>query len=112
MQKPNQGRDACPILLRRQQVPKKYESLESFHANAKITWRDIHIGQPVNVLGRSLLVYDCDGYTRKYYKENLGYTDNELKATIVKTDSGDKQVERVSFFKCRIFVSHFTFAIE
>jgi hypothetical protein len=36
-----------------------------------LTAYDIKIGQPINLYGRSIYLYNCDDYTREFY-EKLG----------------------------------------
>ena len=31
---------------------------------------DFEIGQTVDIAGRPILIHDCDGFTKKYFKEN------------------------------------------
>ncbi|KAJ3220241.1 EF-hand domain-containing protein 1 [Dinochytrium kinnereticum] len=72
VQKPNNGRDPFPILLRKQQLPKSFNELSDVNDTTKYTWRDFRIGGVVNVLGRAFLIRDCDEYTKKFYEEKLG----------------------------------------
>lgn len=72
--KPNNGRDPFPILLRKQQLPKSLDADES----DKYTWRDLRMGSVINVLGRPILIRDCDEYTREYYRDNLNLSEQEL----------------------------------
>ena len=55
VQKPNSGRDPFPILLRRQTLPKVYRGLSDAEGE-KYTWKDLRIGECVNVLGRPFLL--------------------------------------------------------
>jgi hypothetical protein len=57
VQKPNNGRDPFPILLRRQQLPKQFHELSDVFESEKYTWKDLKIGQCINVLGRPFLMY-------------------------------------------------------
>lgn len=78
VQKPNNGRDPFPILLRRQRLPKSFNDLKDVHDTTKYTWKDLRIGGVINVLGRKFLIRDCDDYTKQYYAQNLGIPKNEM----------------------------------
>ncbi|KAJ3319960.1 EF-hand domain-containing protein 1 [Boothiomyces sp. JEL0866] len=69
VQKPNNGRDPFPILLRRQPLPKVFKELSDVYESEIYTWKDLHIGACINVLGRPFLIRDCDDYTRRFYKD-------------------------------------------
>lgn len=55
VQKPNNGRDPFPILLRRQCLPKVFRDLADYETE-KYTWRDLKIGECINVLNRPFLM--------------------------------------------------------
>ena len=57
VQKPNNGRDPFPILLRRQQLPKSVHNLSDLSEGPKYTWKDLRIGACIDVLGRPFLLY-------------------------------------------------------
>lgn len=57
VQKPNNGRDPFPILLRRQSLPKGFQELSDVFESEKYTWKDLKIGACINVLGRPFLMY-------------------------------------------------------
>ena len=56
VQKPNNGRDPFPILLRRQQLPKSFGGSNELHDTAKYTWVDFGVGSVIDVLGRKFLM--------------------------------------------------------
>ncbi|KAI8803222.1 hypothetical protein BJ742DRAFT_857699 [Cladochytrium replicatum] len=83
IQKPNNGRDPFPILLRRQQLPKAFIDLPAINDTAKYTWKDFRIGSVINVLGRKFLIRDCDEYTATFYEERLGLNMKDIKRDAV-----------------------------
>ena len=65
--KNNDGRDAFPKLLKRSKLPKSGKpAIDSDY----YTWKDLAIGQSVNVFGRMMLIAKCDAFTRQYYASN------------------------------------------
>ncbi|KAJ3166475.1 EF-hand domain-containing protein 1 [Geranomyces variabilis] len=78
VQKPNNGRDPFPILLRRQQLPKAFHELSDVNDASKYTWKDFRVGGVINILGRPFLIRDCDDYTRNFYSEHLHLAPNEM----------------------------------
>ncbi|KAJ3020680.1 EF-hand domain-containing protein 1 [Thoreauomyces humboldtii] len=72
VQKPNNGRDPFPILLRRQQLPKAFHELTDVNDASKYTWKDFKVGGIINILGRPFLIRDCDDSTRAFYSAHLG----------------------------------------
>lgn len=39
------------------------------------TAKDFIVGKPLTMLGRTFFIYDCDPFTRQYYKEKFGISD-------------------------------------
>jgi len=60
------GSDSFPKLLKRSKLPKNRNVSES----DCYTWKDLAIGQTVNVFGRSMLIARSDAFTRQYYLSN------------------------------------------
>ncbi|KAJ3096418.1 EF-hand domain-containing protein 1 [Phlyctochytrium planicorne] len=79
VQKPNNGRDPFPILLRKQRLPKSFNELSDVNDTTKYTWRDFRIGGVINVLGRNFLIRDCDEYTKKFYEEKVGVNPESMR---------------------------------
>nr|XP_015194526.1 PREDICTED: EF-hand domain-containing protein 1 [Lepisosteus oculatus] len=83
---PNNGRDPFPVLLRRQRLPKQTRtSGDSFPTSVLeisdkeveeyLSPKDFRVGETITIMGRRFLLYNCDEFTRSYYKEHLGVTD-------------------------------------
>jgi hypothetical protein len=73
---PNNGKIAFPMLLKRKKLAKQpllthYPGM-SLRTEEFYGPQDLTIGQRVHVFGRDCLIYDCDDFTREWYKEVLG----------------------------------------
>lgn len=92
VQKPNNGRDPFPILLRKQKLPKTFNGVSDTifnHDNATYTWKDMRIGSVISVLGRNFLIRDCDDYTKRFYNENAAIPLESM--TSIPVDHGNHQ---------------------
>ncbi|KAH0785038.1 EF-hand domain-containing family member C2 isoform X2 [Histomonas meleagridis] len=81
--KSNDGRDPFPVFVRRSQVPKEVLPLSEndprfLSADHYYRPLDLKIGYTINILNRPMFIYDCDPYTRNWYKQNYGFTDKEM----------------------------------
>nr|CDS31427.1 EF hand domain containing protein 1 [Hymenolepis microstoma] len=85
---PNDGRDPCPTLIRRHKIPKDRDDIpETFPAvcmelsdkEVKDFYgpNDLMVGNTIVIYGRAFLLYDCDDFTRAWYKMNVGINDFE-----------------------------------
>ena len=78
----NDGRDPFPLLVSRARLPKGGHSPSAgFRRTSKLSfysWTDLRIGSFVSVYGREMLLFDCDDFTRAWYKEYLQLEDGEL----------------------------------
>jgi hypothetical protein len=79
----NDGRDPFPSFVRRSQVPKEVLPLSEndprfLSADHYYRPQDFKIGQSIDILNRTMYLYDCDQFTRKWYIENFGYTTDEM----------------------------------
>lgn len=82
----NDGRDPFPLLMNRQRMPKVLvENAKNFPQcvleisdQEVLEWytaKDFIVGKPLTMLGRTFFIYDCDPFTRQYYKEKFGISD-------------------------------------
>lgn len=66
---PNDGRDPCPLLLKRQPLPKTFVDLSDLKEGECYGWKDIRMGTVINVLNRRFIVFDCDAFTKNHYSQ-------------------------------------------
>ncbi|XP_016065312.1 PREDICTED: EF-hand domain-containing protein 1 isoform X1 [Miniopterus natalensis] len=82
----NDGRDPFPLLMNRQHMPKVLvENAKNFPQcvleisdQEVLEWytaKDFIVGKPLTILGRTFFIYDCDPFTRQYFKEKFGISD-------------------------------------
>ncbi|XP_055986595.1 EF-hand domain-containing protein 1 [Sorex fumeus] len=82
----NDGRDPFPLLMNRQRIPKTLvdngnnfpQCVLEISDQEVLEWytaKDFIVGKTVTILGRTFFLYDCDAFTRRYYKEQLGMPD-------------------------------------
>ncbi|XP_030765357.1 EF-hand domain-containing protein 1-like [Sitophilus oryzae] len=83
VQQENSGRDPYPLLLRKIKLPKiytdtpvTYPSIYLEKTENEVTEyyqpKDFLVGDTIFVLGRDMMLYDCDKFTRDYFKNALG----------------------------------------
>jgi len=86
VRKDNDGQDPFPSIIGRQKIPKDRSNVKSsFPAIALelsneeikewITPADLKIGNTVVLYNRRFLLYDCDEFTKRYYRHSYGMTD-------------------------------------
>ncbi|XP_059469318.1 EF-hand domain-containing protein 1-like [Neocloeon triangulifer] len=71
----NDGHYKYPNLLARQLLPRGGllpADLPSFREMDCYIAEDLQVGSEIEVLGRRLLLFDCDGFTRDYYAARIG----------------------------------------
>ena len=71
----NEGRDPYPKLVKKSKIPKKFVGIASMGVSVDdvsdfsyIRDSDLVVGQHVEVYGRQLFLYDCDVFTRDFYR--------------------------------------------
>ncbi|CEL92256.1 unnamed protein product [Vitrella brassicaformis CCMP3155] len=74
----NSGRDPFPVFLRRQKLTKNPEvkACPGLMENAPKPYRthDMMVGGEISVYNRRFHLYDCDDFTRQFYKDYLNIT--------------------------------------
>ncbi|GFR26025.1 EF-hand domain-containing protein 1 [Trichonephila clavata] len=83
----NCGREPCKVLIRKQKIPlDRNELSESFPktyleiADGDLRFfkpQDLMTGKDIVILGKKIFLYDCDEFTRHYYKMHFGVEDME-----------------------------------
>lgn len=82
--KPNDGKDPTSMLLKRRKIEKNWKELPSNYPSISIekgdeevteyySPSDLKIGQTIFIYGRNFFLYDCDKFTRNYYKGMLNF---------------------------------------
>ncbi|XP_024522463.1 EF-hand domain-containing protein 1 [Selaginella moellendorffii] len=91
MHERNNGRYPFPMMLRRMKLPREIPTdllgknigAQHVHKSSCYNECDLHIGSFLTIYGRDLLLHDCDDFTRQYYKEKWGVTDDMLEPVAV-----------------------------
>ncbi|NWX16210.1 EFHC1 protein, partial [Aegotheles bennettii] len=84
--KPNDGRDPFPVLIKRQRLPKTFVDNKNTFPRCVLeisdqevlewyTAKDFAVGKSTTLLGRTFFIYDCDEFTRNFYRDKFGITD-------------------------------------
>uniref|UniRef100_A0A7S0W4D5 EF-hand domain-containing protein n=1 Tax=Hemiselmis tepida TaxID=464990 RepID=A0A7S0W4D5_9CRYP len=74
----NSGRDPFPKLVKKQRIPRSFRgvpsvgSKESDFEDQYINDQDLLVGTTIEVFGRDMFLYDCDDFTRDYYRQQYG----------------------------------------
>jgi len=78
----NNGKIPFPMLLKRKKLAKQpllthYPGM-SLRSEEYYLPHDLVVGQRVHIFGRDCMIYDCDDFTREWYKEILGLPMNPI----------------------------------
>ncbi|KAM4771458.1 EF-hand domain-containing protein 1 [Rhinophrynus dorsalis] len=98
----NDGRDMFPVLLKRQHLPKVVKDTKDSFPNCVLEisdqevteWfspSDFAVGKHITILGRKFFLYDCDSYTKDFYRQNLGV--QHLEPVEVKKEEEEKNIK-------------------
>jgi hypothetical protein len=68
--KKNDGRYPAPKLLTRMKLPKNDAKCSEDLTPKFVHWKDLGVGVELNVFGRSMLLANCDMYTRDYFAKH------------------------------------------
>uniref|UniRef100_A0A670YWT8 EF-hand domain containing 2 n=1 Tax=Pseudonaja textilis TaxID=8673 RepID=A0A670YWT8_PSETE len=71
----NSGRDAVPLFLNRQKLPKVNAYVKNMTGAVYQEFYkdcDLRIGATINVWGRKIILCDCDEFSKEYYKTKYG----------------------------------------
>ena len=78
----NTGNETFPMMLRRMKVPKDPILTPcpalSLRQEQFYSYNDLSIGNTVKVYGKDLQIYDCDEFTKAWYRETLGFEQKPL----------------------------------
>merc|ERR1712093_318548 len=79
----NSGRDPYPVLYKRAPLLKNpcTSATPGMLEPDPIVYQpiDLMVGQTVSILGRTIFLYDCDDFTRNFYRQYLGMEQDSLK---------------------------------
>ncbi|KAL0224575.1 hypothetical protein P9112_003965 [Eukaryota sp. TZLM1-RC] len=83
----NSGRADSSQFLKRQKLPKNINQKEPYKELETYTWKDLLIGNEINVYNRKFLIHDVDDFTRDWYRDNnVALADPIPKPTIKRSE--------------------------
>ena len=78
----NSGYDPFPTFLRRQRLPVVHNFPRALGPTAPeveyVRAQDIHIGQPLDIFGRRVMIHGCDKHTSEYLASQFGRSGDEI----------------------------------
>ena len=78
---PNSGRDPFPKFVKRAPLSNtrvESDALGPTKSYTHYTAKDLMVGRTITVYNREFFIHDCDDFTRQYYIEQLGVSEEEL----------------------------------
>lgn len=93
VKKQNNGKDPFPLLLRKSKLPKDpfmthYPGM-SLKKSEYYGPQDLKCGNQINIFGRECIIFDCDEFTRRYYREMFGF--EQVSIPLSKNDTKSSQ---------------------
>ena len=78
VKKNNSGKDPFPKLVKKGRIQRHFDGVPSVGSREEdfedqyINDRDLMVGGTIEIFGREMFLYDCDQFTREYYRHQYG----------------------------------------